>query len=352
MSNESELINRSSHQGKLTIAGFEMACYVLDTPAKERVISRQGLLRALGRNAKPTRVKEQVDELPNFLRAANLKPFISSDLIESTKPVRFSTPNGSKPLIGYNVDVIKDICYVFIDAQKAGALKPNQIHIAERSNILVRGFAAVGLRALVDEATGFQEIRPRDDLQRFLDTFLLKEYARWVKRFPDEFFENIFRLKGWAWSDISSKRPQVVGRYINDIVYDRLAPFILDELRGKNPVDETGGRKTKHHQWLSPDVGHPKLQEHLTAVMALQRIAGTSWRRFMDMLDAAFPRYGHTLSILFDENNNAKQDTSKPTTSFDRTISGLLAVPPPPKKDKPDESDEGEPKLKKLTPKK
>ncbi len=331
---------RISHQGKLTIAGFEMGCYVLDTPTQERVISRQGLLMALGRNAKPTKVKEQVDEVPNFLRASNLKPFISSSLVESTRPVFFASVGSKRPIIGYNVDVIKDICYVFIDAQKAGALKPSQAHIAERCDLLVRGFAAVGLRALVDEATGFQEVRPRDDLQRFLDQFLLKEYARWVKRFPDEFFENIFKMKGWTWNDITSKKPQVVGRYINDIVYDRLAPLILAELREKNPANEKGNRKAKHHQWLTPDVGHPKLQEHLTAVMALQRVAGNSWRRFMDMLDAAFPRYGHTLTLAFGPQGERQLP---PANSFDAGLKGLLSIPPPPKpakrtkKTKPDE---------------
>lgn len=329
---ESGPVLKASHQGQLKISGFEIGCYVLDTPDRERVLSRQGVLKALGRNEKPTRVKDIVDELPNFLRAANLKPFISDELAQSTKPIHFDTSTGKRS-IGYRVEILADICYVFIDAHKAGALKSQQEHIAERCEILVRGFASVGLRALVDEATGYQEIRPRDDLQQFLDAFLTKEYSKWVKRFPDEFFENIFKMKGWTWKEASTKKPGVVGKYINDIVYDRLAPYILDELRERNPPNEKGNRKVKHHQYLTPEIGHPKLQEHLYGVMGLQRIAGNSWTRFKNMLDQAYPRYGHTLPIGFSPSD---EELSKPqkASDFNRSLKGLMNVPPPKRDEK------------------
>ncbi|MCH7752817.1 MAG: hypothetical protein IH898_11760, partial [Planctomycetes bacterium] len=50
------------------------------------------------------------------------------------------------------------------------------------------------------------------------------------------------------------RRPGVVGKYTNDIVYERLAPGVLDELRVRNPTDHKGRRRAKHHQWLSRDV--------------------------------------------------------------------------------------------------
>ena len=80
------------------------------------------------------------------------------------------------------------MCHVFLDAQEAGVLKPNQYHIAEACRILSRGFATVGIIGLVDEATGFQEVRDRLALQEILDRFLRKEFAAWAKRFPDEFY--------------------------------------------------------------------------------------------------------------------------------------------------------------------
>jgi hypothetical protein len=161
-------------------------------------------------------------------------------------------------------------------------------------------------------------------------------------------------MKGWDWDEASTKKPGVVGTYINDLVYKRLAPLILEQLRIKNPVQENGRRKTKYHQWLTPDVGHPKLQEHLQGVMAIQRIAGDSWPKFMHMMDAAYPRFGYTLPITFQE--AAEEEHKKQgETPFDEQLKGLLSVLPPPKTDKPGEDPDEEdpaPKPKKPKPKK
>jgi hypothetical protein len=326
----------ATHEGTVSINGIEIKSYVLNNG--ERVLSRIGLLKAIGRTgkAKGGRKYDEEFKMPVFLTANNLKPFISSELIENSTPVHFTDLHGNKS-IGYRAQILADICYVFIDALEAGALLANQIHIAEQCKMLVRGFATTGILALVDEATGYQEVRERDALQKYLDQFLLKEHAKWAKRFPDEFFENIFKMKGWSWHDaVSAKKPQVVGRYVNDIVYDRLAPKILDELRERNPPNEKGNRKAKHHQFLTPDLGNPSLQAHLNGVMALQRVAGANWRRFFDMLDVAYPRYGHTLPIQFlDLPNEPKKDKPLTLPDLNKQLGGLLNVPPPKKKDKP-----------------
>ena len=93
-------------------------------------------------------------------------------------------------------------------------------------------------------------------------------------------------------------RPQSVGRYTKDIVYARLAPGVLKELEDRNPRDERGYRKSKHHQWLTDDVGHPALAQHLYAVIGFMR-ASSSWDSFMRLLDRAFPRRGDTLLLPF-----------------------------------------------------
>jgi len=326
-----EVQPKATHEGSLNINGIEIKSYILDNG--ERVLSRAGLLKAIGRKgkAKGGRQFDKEFGMPVFLTANNLKPYISSELAENSAPINFTDLSG-KNSIGYRAQLLPSICYVFLDASEAGILLANQVHIAERCKILVRGFATVGIIALVDEATGYQDIRPRDALQRYLEAYLLKEYAKWAKRFPDEFFENIFRMKGWTWRDAYAKKPQVVGKYINDIVYDRLAPKVLDELRARNPPNEKGNRKAKHHQFLTPDIGHPKLQEHLAGVMAIQRVAGGSWRKFYEMIDRAYPRYGHTLPILFSQLDD--DDPIKPkneTSDFDKELKAVLKVPPPQK---------------------
>ena len=63
----------------------------------------------------------------------------------------------------------------------------------------------------------------------------------------------------------------------------------LPELKRVNPKLPTGRRRTTHHQWFTPDLGHPRLKEHLAAVMALMR-AAPNWDRFTAMLNRALPK--------------------------------------------------------------
>jgi hypothetical protein len=157
------------------------------------------------------------------------------------------------------------------------------------------GEARLGIAGLIDEATGYQEVRDKNALQALLDTYLRRELAAWAKRFPDEFYEHIYRLRNWDWKGRRKNPPQAVAGYIKDIVYARLAPQILQELEKKNPV-EGGKRKSKHHQWLTDDVGHPALAQHLHAIITLMRVS-KNWPQFKLMLDMAHPKRGDTLQL-------------------------------------------------------
>ena len=71
---------------------------------------------------------------------------------------------------------------------------------------------------------------------------------------------------------------------------------LVDELERINPKSETGSRKSKHHQWLSTDIGHVALAQHLHAVLGFMR-ACKSWDQFIGMLDIAFPKKGRTIPL-------------------------------------------------------
>ena len=99
------------------------------------------------------------------------------------------------------------------------------------------------------------------------------------------------------------KRPSVVGHYTNDFVYDRVGPKILSELRRRNPVLPQGWRKNRHHQWFTPEFGHPKLLQHIEGVTALMR-AAPSWESFKRALDRAYPKIGDTIPLGIEEDSN------------------------------------------------
>lgn len=277
----------------LVLGGVEIQCYVLEDGT--RVLARAGVIKAIGRKgkAKGGRQYDEGFKTPVFLTATNLKPFISQELLDNSNPVVFRV--GGTNHIGYKAEVLPQICEVFLDAQDAGALRANQVHIAAACKALHRSFAKVGIIGLVDEVTGFQQIRARDALQAFLDTFLRKELAAWVAMFPDEFFSQIFRLKKWQWRG-TNKRPQVVGKYINDLIYDRLGPGVLDELQKRNPINAKGQRKAKHHQWLTGDIGHPALAQHMYATIGFMR-AAEDWDSFKTSFQRAFPKQNDQLAL-------------------------------------------------------
>jgi hypothetical protein len=291
----------ATHEGPLKIGSAELMAAVLGGSGK-RLLSQGTFLKAIGRSRTPkggTGGFSTVDGLPFFLQAEQLGPFISEELRLSTTPILFRSLTG-KRTVGYEAELLPMVCEVYLRFRDAcnGDVPTRYRHIVSTCDMLLRGLARVGIVALVDEATGYQDLRDRLALQAILDRYLRKELAAWSKRFPDEFYQQIFRLRGWQWKGMSVNRPQIVAHYTKDIVWARLAPRILEELEQLNPKDERGHRKAKHHQWLTEDVGHPALAQHLWAVIGLMR-ASTVWNRFMSMLDVAFPKCGDTLKMPF-----------------------------------------------------
>ena len=128
---------------------------------------------------------------------------------------------------------------------------------------------------------------------------------KWTKTFPDDFYEQLFRLRGWRYSPFSVKRPILVGKLTNDIVYQRLAPGVLEELKKRTPKNKKGQRKNRYFQWLTEDIGHPKLREHLASVIALMK-AAAKWDDFKRMINRALPKWEDL--PLFDTTDKNAQD--------------------------------------------
>lgn len=197
-------------------------------------------------------------------------------------------------MVGYDAELLPRVAEVYLlmrdELQKNNKPIPKQYaHIIHACDLVMRGLARVGIVALVDEATGYQEVRDRQALQAILDKFLRKEFATWAKCFPDDFYKEIFRLRGWSWKGMKINKPGIVAYYTKDIVYERLAPGLLNDLEHRNPKNEKGYRKAKHHQWLTDDIGHPALAQHLYNVIGFMK-AFDSWDSFMARLDKAYPK--------------------------------------------------------------
>ena len=292
----------ATHRGDLHIGSLVIPCAVLEDG--RRVLSENGIANALGgRSGSLKRTKKAAKEagahVPLFLASKNLSPFVTNELLDGPlKPIVYKS--GDAVVEGFAAEALPEICNIWLNARERGALDEQQKARAQAAEILVRGLAEVGIIALVDEATGYQDTREKAALQAILDKYLNKQFAAWAKRFPDTFYREIFRLRGWNWQGMKVNRPSVVGRYTNDIVYERLAPGIVKELEKLNPTKDTGGRAVKHHQFLTEDIGHPALAQHLHAVLGLMR-ASANWDQFKMMLDRAFPKQGMQLPLLLED---------------------------------------------------
>ncbi len=269
----------------LILAGAEIPCYVLEDGT--RILSAKGMQAVLSLGQSNTAV------FRNLIGQKNINPFIDGNLASKlSNPIRFIRAGyGGKPSVGYEATILVDLCNSLLKAGKEGQLSLSQQRTANRCEMLSRAFTKVGLIALIDEITGYQEVRHRDLLQEIIKKYITKDLMKWQKRFPDEFYRQIFRLKNWSWRNRGFNPSPIVGKYINDVVYERLAPGVLRELKKINPPDEKRGHKQRHG-WLTEEIGHPKLRDHLMGIIALMR-AAPNWASFKRMLERAYPKKGN-----------------------------------------------------------
>ncbi len=276
------------YSGDLHIGDLIIPCAVLEDGT--RMLSQSGFAKSLG-GSKPSAITRRgTGNLPVFLAAKNLKPFIDKDLAAAAAPIPYQPQHGGRPALGVNAAALPKICDVWLKARDKKVLQTNQMHLAKQADIIMRGLAHVGIIALVDEATGYQDVRAREALEKILEQFIAQELLKWVKTFPNDFYRELFRLRNWRYSPLSVKRPIVVGRLTNNLVYERLAPGVLGELRILNPKTPKGKRKWHHHRWLTRDFGHPRLREHLWAVIALMK-ASANWNEFKRAINRALPKW-------------------------------------------------------------
>lgn len=282
----------------LRLGEFEISCYVLDN--EQRVLSQSELIRALGMGRGGGWGKLGGDRLSNFLSGKVLAPFVPEELDASiAEPIKFRRPKGADTY-GYDATILADICEVVLKAREHGALRPQQIHIADRCEQLVRSFARVGIIALVDEATGYQYVRDRDSLHKILKAYISPELMPWAKRFPDEFYEQIFRLNGWQYNPMNPKRPSVIGTWTNKLVYEMLPPGVLAELKAQTPKNKKGKDKHRLHQRLTADIGNPHLERQLAAIIPIMRLS-TNWKRFKENFARAFKTGQQSIEFKEDE---------------------------------------------------
>jgi hypothetical protein len=287
------------YEAVLDLGGMKLPCAVIKGPnGIQRVLSENGITNAIlgTRSGASKRLKKAAEEdgalVPLFLAPGQLTPFISKELIDGPLvPIDYT--DGSRVVRAYDAVILPAVCNVWLRARETGALQAQQLPKAQKAEILMRALAETGIVALIDEATGYEKIRPQNALQAYIERVIRKELAAWAKKFPDEFYENIYKLKGWVWPGMQKNRFSVVAHYTRDLVYERLGPGLLEDLEAKTPKTEKGYRPNRLHQWLTEDIGDPMLAQHLHTLVMFQRFAianGYGWTRFVQTVNQVLPK--------------------------------------------------------------
>lgn len=285
-------ILKATHPGTIKIAEIKIPCAVLDDGT--RILRERSVARALGKKGSGAYWQKKKQEekgavLPEYISTKNLAPYIGEDVKEKLiNPITYKTKSGTIAR-GLPATLLPEICNIWLKARDEGALYRNQTNTAKKAEILIRGLAHIGIIALIDEATGYQDDRVKDALAKILEDFIAKEMRPYIGTFPTEFYRQIFLLNRWPWHPTSTKRPGVIAKWTNDLVYERLAPGVLDELRKRNPIYKAGQRRRKLFQFLSEEVGEPKLKSHFDGLIALAK-AAPNWRRFKEMVNRVYPK--------------------------------------------------------------
>ncbi len=282
----------------LKIGQIEIECYVLENG--KRVFSGRGMQEAVGLVKKGQTSHGAI--LKGFLARDYIKPLINNDFARAiNEPIQFTRPGrGGRPANALEATLLIDLCDIISKAYELELLPESQTPLYHTARIITSSFAKTGIISAIDEVTGYQAVREKNAIQQILNKFLQKETRKWSKTFPDEFWHKLIRVKGYP-TYTAMKRPAYVGHWVNDIVYSRLAPELMNKLKEINPRESTTGRRqNKHHQHLTTDFGIPELKEHLTKVMVLMD-ASPSDRIFKSLLNRSLPVYNQTKPLPFDD---------------------------------------------------
>jgi hypothetical protein len=293
---------QATHDGPLQIGDAVLVAAVLGNG--KRLLAQGTLLRAIGRSRTPkagTGGLTTVDELPFFLQADILKPFISEELRLSTTPIQFRLKSGQRA-VGYDAMLLPMICEVYLKLRDACLAKekaedrkiPKQYEKSVRAcDLLTRGLARRGIIALVDDATGYRADQIKEDVLRVIAEYMSPRLVTLTKRFQPEFFEEVYRLHGWEYRRGNVHHPQYTGKFITKYIYEPLPPGVLEEMKERLPKNENGNRRSQLWRTLSEKTGIPHLDKQITEVQLMMRLSDSKAE-----FDRKFERiYGKQLQL-------------------------------------------------------
>ena len=296
-------ISRATHEGELKfpfvdpVSGLQQVISVrcANIDGGYRVINQSDFLELFGRspNVSSSNKKSKFANLPPFLSAGNLEPYVEKLLGVSPDPIRYISKS-NKVSKGYLADLISQTCKIYRIAYKENVLTKNQLHVFERCELISDSLLGVAIAALIDEATGYQYVRPENALRDLLKFYIQSDPRNWERQFTEDFYKEICRLRKWDYTP--KQRTSAFAHVTVDLVYKRIQPGLWEELKKTNP----NKTKYRYHQMLTDNIGNPHLQKHLISLIKLMQKCPT-WNKFMYLVNAIHPINNEIQTDIFFE---------------------------------------------------
>ncbi|MCG0350557.1 P63C domain-containing protein [Phocaeicola vulgatus] len=308
--------NQIKYEGTLNLGENKLPCYVLEDGT--RVLSgrkMQEILKVVDGNISGTK-------LPQFLSNSILKPFIFSnkDAAHFDPIICFK---GKQRINGYEATVLTDICEAILSARRSGVkMTERQQIVANQCEILLSSFAKIGIIALIDEATGYQNEREHFELQKILSAYISEEILKWQLTFTDDFYREVYRLWGLPFIPKYIKnKPSFIGKLTTKYIYDLLPDGVVDKIKEKTGKTDKGNWKYKWHQSLTPEIGREHLKKQIIEVTTLMSIS-KSKSEFNELFERKYNAKPIQLELEFNEDINEVK--SKSNDDFDKGIDKII----------------------------
>ena len=308
-------ISRAQFSGNLIVGDAELPCYVLEDG--RRLFSTTGMLTSLGykSNANAGEIFNSRALLPH-MKAQN-SPYGRKQVVE------FDTPLGIRAR-GYDVEKFMDICHALSEAYESGELSGRNEKAAKQANVIIRACSKIGIVALVDEATGYQYIRPEDALQFKLKLYLAEEMRAWEKTFPDALWEEFARLTNHP-GEYKKNRPRFWGYLVMEYVYRHLDSDVAKYIKENKPKPRKG---RNYHQWFNEDYGVRKLTEHIHQVIGVAK-ACDNLEEFKKRMRHAYKGEPIQLEIFMNKELENNEKPMKLRGDFDGNMRIIVGAKPP-----------------------
>lgn len=248
----------SLFKGDVQFGNITVPCHVLNDGS--RVIAQREVVKALTQQERPS------GSITRLIGVPALAPYINADdVAKKVLQYELSGPGHQMTAYGYEATLLIELCEAFLRARDDDALSDGQLRMARRADIILRACAKVGIIALIDEATGYQEVRQKNALQLKLQAFIADDMQEWAKLFPDEFWLELARIEHTKY--MPRGRPLRWGKYVMAFIYDAVDADVGQQLRRLNPNPH---HRMNHHQWLKK-FGRDKIRDHINQVIGAMK---------------------------------------------------------------------------------